>query len=175
VSSKDENYWKVLDSVVRLEVVRGHLQWKISDVSRLSGVQRTLIYYYFGKSKEGILTTALKTIGDEVFGLSAERLELWRQGKIRESVMASRQILQRAPHISEFYFHWRHQDSELKQELVKLEKRYITKLKSTFPHLTETDLKAIFVVFFATVNSADLSDAVIDRILSQVTKLSARV
>src|ERR1700745_3649674 len=47
MTNKDKHYWNILDAVFRLEVTKGHLRWKISDVSRLAGVQRTLVYYYF--------------------------------------------------------------------------------------------------------------------------------
>ena len=96
---KDENYLKILDAVVRLEVVKGHLRWKMSDLSRMSGVQRTLVYYYFGKSKEVILKEALKTIGDEFFGLSAERLTMWREGRMKESILRTPQKFPNSPHI----------------------------------------------------------------------------
>ncbi len=95
---------RILDAVVRLEVIKGHLRWKMADLSRLSGVQRTLIYYYFGKSKEAILNEAMKTIGDEFFGLSQERLEMWKQGRIKESILKSRESFKQAPHVPLFSF-----------------------------------------------------------------------
>ena len=54
-ADKDETYWKILDAVIALEIRRGHQKWTISELSRLSGITRTLIYYYFGKSKLEIL------------------------------------------------------------------------------------------------------------------------
>jgi AcrR family transcriptional regulator len=153
---RESDFFKVLDSVLRLEVSKGHLRWKISDVSRLSGVQRTLIYYYFGKSKENIVQTAMKTISEEFFGLSQERLELWRQGRISESVTRTRELFGKAPHLAEFYFHWRQQPSEIRDEFRRIEKRYLAKIKDFFPKLSLHERQALHAVFFGLVMIPDL-------------------
>lgn len=165
---KDKNYWSVLDAVIRLEVSRGHLAWKITDVSRMSGVTRPLIYYYFGKSKEEILQNALKLIGDEFFGLSKERLEMWAKGEVAESVKRTRQLLVLAPYVSEFYFHWRHQPGETADQLKDIEKRYRDKIARLYPHRSKTDIEAVFAIFFGLILYPDLGEkalmAVVDRI-----------
>lgn len=53
-NSKEEVYFKICNAVLKLEVVKGNLAQKISDISKESGVTRSLIYYYFGKEKEVI-------------------------------------------------------------------------------------------------------------------------
>lgn len=156
---------KILDAVVRLEVVKGHLRWKMSELSRLSGVQRTLIYYYFGKSKEAILQAALKTIGDDFFGLSAERIKMWKEGRIKDSILRTRELFVRAPHVAEFFFHWRHQTSEVQKELKHLEKRYIAKIKEVFPNVPKADAEAVFTIFFGLVLVPELDEAVLDRVI----------
>lgn len=163
---KDENYMKILDAVVRLEVLKGHLRWKMSDLSRISGVQRTLIYYYFGKSKESILNEALKTIGDEFFGLSAERIEMWKQGRMRESILKSRERFKQAPHVPQFFFHWRHQPSVVQDALVSLERRFREKVRRQFPDIQKNDEEAVYAVFFGLVLVPDLKEAVLDRVLA---------
>lgn len=173
-NNKDQHYWKVLDAVVRLEVVKGHLRWKISDVSRLSGVQRTLIYYYFGKSKENILKTAMKSIGDEIFGLSPERVKLWAEGRVRESILLSRAQVQKAPHVAEFFFHWRHQSSDVQETLLDLEKRNIQKFKTYFPQLKEAEVKALYSILFGLVIFPELPEPVLDSALSLVPILGKR-
>ena len=49
--SKDETFWSVLYSAIELDFKRGHLRGTMSELSRMSNVTRSLIYYYFGKSK----------------------------------------------------------------------------------------------------------------------------
>lgn len=158
---------------MRLEVVKGHLAWKISDVSRLSGVQRTLIYYYFGKSKDGILQTAMKSIGDELFGLNAERLQLWQEGKVRESIQMTRAHIAKAPHVVEFFFHWRFQKSPIQAMLLDLEKRDVAKFKMLFK-LKDADAQALYAVLFGLVIFPDLPEAVLDAALKHIPVLSPR-
>jgi len=163
---KDANYLKILDAVVRLEVSRGHLRWKMAELSRLSGVQRTLVYYYFGKSKELILQEALKTIGDEFFGLSTERVQMWREGRMKESILRTRELLKTAPYVAQFFFHWRHQPSAVQESLKRLEKRYQGKIKEHFPAISKDDAEAIYAVFFGLVLVPDLKESVLDRVLA---------
>lgn len=168
MEQKDQNYWNILNAVIRLEVSKGHLSWKVTELSRLSKVGRPLIYYYFGKSKKEIVDTALKIIGDEFFGLSPERLQMWKEGRILESVLKTRALLAKAPHVSQFYFHWRHQDSEVSKALVKLEKRHQKKIKSLYPDCGDIESQVIFAVLFGLILAPDIkpkaAEALIDRI-----------
>jgi AcrR family transcriptional regulator len=163
---KDAKYIKILDAVVRLEVTKGHLRWKMAELSRVSGVQRTLVYYYFGKSKEAILAEALKTIGDEFFGLSPERISMWKEGRMKESILATRARFKQAPHVPQFFFHWRHQPSEVQTALKLLEKRFRDKVKAQFPKIRKDDEEAVYAVFFGLVLVPDLKESVLDRVLS---------
>src|SRR3546814_4256726 len=49
-----------------------------------------------------------------------------------------------SPHVAQFFFHWRHQKSEIADHLKNLERRYPRKLKEFFPGLTQTDCEAVF-------------------------------
>ncbi len=163
---KDANYIQILDAVVRLEILRGHLRWKMAELSRMSGVQRTLVYYYFGKSKEAILNEALKTIGDEFFGLSSERISMWKSGRMKESILATRARFKQAPHVAQFFFHWRHQPSAVQTGLKQLEKRFREKVKSQFPQISKDDEEAVYTIFFGLVLVPDLREPVLDRVLA---------
>ena len=147
-TQKDKNYWQVLDTVIRLEVSKGHLLWKMTDLARLSRVGRPLIYYYFGKSKEEIVQTALKIIGDEFFGLSTERIALLKEGQLLESLLRTRELIKRAPYMPVFYFHWRHQAGEIADQLKDLEKRYLKKLAAVYPKKSPQDIEALFACVF---------------------------
>jgi AcrR family transcriptional regulator len=174
MADKDKHFWKILDSVLRLEVTKGHLKWKITDVARAAGVQRTLVYYYFGKSKEGILKSAMAIIGDEFFGLSPERMRMWSRGQVRDSIVRTRELVQKAPHMTEFFFHWRHQKSPIRDELLSIEKRYLMKLKTFFPHLSDLDRQALYSVFFGLCNVPDLTDEILDHCLERIPILGTR-
>ena len=65
--NKDETYLKILQTVLRLEFQKGHLKWSISEISRISGVTRSLIYYYFGQKKEEIMEEAALFFAKRIF------------------------------------------------------------------------------------------------------------
>lgn len=163
---QDERYWAILNHAVRLEVSKGHLRWTMAELARGSGVGRTLIYYYFGKSKDAIIQVALKLITDEVFGLSPERIKLWNEGRVAESVLKSREIITHAPQLREFFFHWRHTPGEIQDHLVKTEKRYMQKLKQAFPKLSPVQLEALYAVNFGLVMTPSITPGAIDAALS---------
>jgi AcrR family transcriptional regulator len=168
---KDENYWKILNSAVRLDVQKGHLRWTVAELARASGVGRTLIYYYFGKSKEQVIKTALNIIAEEVFGLSPERLQLWQEGRIAESIEKSRDMLKLAPQLREFYFHWRYTPSETQEDLVRVEKRYLQKLKKAKPSLSNVAAEAVFALLFGLVMHPSASPAAIQMAVKTLDKI----
>ena len=165
---KKDQYWKVLDAVLSLEMSKGHQRWTISQVARISGVKRPLIYYYFGKSKPEIIRAAIKIIGDEFFGLSEERLEMWRQGHIKESVLKTRELIQRAPHVRVFYFLWRQKKSDIQTELIEIERKFLSKIKSLRPNLPPRKLAASMAIFYGLVNVQELKVETLDDILGQL-------
>ena len=133
-----------------------------------------MIYYYFGKSKKEIVDAALKVIGDEFFGLSKERIQMWANGQILESVKRTRELLVLAPHTSEFYFHWRHQSGEITEALIALEKRHRKKIKNLYPGCSEVDIDIIFAALFGLILTPKIQgiaiEAMIDRIQTFLSK-----
>ncbi len=61
---KDETYYKICNAVLQLQVEKGDLKWRVSDIAKYSGVTRSLIYYYFGKEKEVIYEEAVRFMLD---------------------------------------------------------------------------------------------------------------
>ncbi len=155
---KDKKYWSVLNQAVRLEVTHGHLRWTVSELSRASQVSRPLIYHYFGKTKEDIVQEALKLISEEIFGLSSERLRQWQQGQISESVLATREMLNRAPFLREFYTHRRHQSSKTQTFLIDVERRYKLKFKILNKELSPEKSSALFAILFGLVMAPDVEE-----------------
>lgn len=154
----DQTFWSILDAVLYLEIRKGHLKWTVSDLSRTSGITRSLIYYYFGKKKEEILSLALKMFGEEFFGLSNERAQEWKAGKIGDSIRNSRGLMQKAPHLGVFYLLWRQKESEVQKQIIELENRYLQKIKSSFPHLSDEKVRGLFAVFLGFVIAPFIQD-----------------
>jgi AcrR family transcriptional regulator len=156
--TKDEIFWAVFDTVIKLDITKGHLAWKMSDLARSSKISRTLIYYYFGKSKESTLQAAANYMGEEYFGLSEDRLALWKQGKVLESILQSRFLCLRSPHTLYFYLNWRHVDNPIGQKLREYEVRYRQKLQDYYPLSNPDQINALSAVFFGLVTTPDLTE-----------------
>lgn len=169
--SKEEIYWAVLDAVIRLDIQQGHLMWKITELARASKIGRPLIYYYFGKSKEEILKTAIQFLGEEYFGLSSERLKLWKAGQVFENVLRSRLLCQKAPYVPVYYLTRRHLDSFVGKSLRSFESRYRKKLEGYSPNLSPSEIAACAAVLFGLAAAPDVSE---EGLKSTLEKLFSR-
>jgi hypothetical protein len=156
-SKKDEKYWAVLNAAVSLDIRFGHQKWAMTQLSRQSKVSRTLIYYYFGKSKLGILREAVNLFGAEFAGETPERLAMWKEGRIAESILKSRALLGLIPPLIPFYLLNRELDNELGDAIRLKEKFFKTKLLSFFPHLTADQVNGFFAGFWGAVFAPGLT------------------
>lgn len=173
-TNKDETFWSVLNAAIQLELLRGHQRWTMSELSRTSKVTRSLIYYYFGKSKEGILVEAVRLIGEEFYGLSESRLALWRKGEVAESVIQSRQLLEKAPHMSSFYMVHRMAESGIGESIRRLDKEYRQKMKRYFPDTTQPYQEALHALLMGLVLAPKLSDEAVHKAVKVVRSLVNR-
>lgn len=156
--SKDDIFWSIFDAVIKLDITKGHMSWSISDVARTSGVSRPLIYYYFGKSKENIMQTAVDYLGKEYFGLSDERMELWKNRNIFESVSRSRKLWQKSPYSYSFYILRRDLQNPAGEAIRDLEAKYESKLKTFYPHASRDLHAAVTAILFGLAISPTLTD-----------------
>lgn len=162
--AKEEVFSRVFRAAMSLDFRKGHQRWTLSEVSRISGVTRTLIYYYFGRSREDLLLEAVKSLGTEFFGLSPERLNLWRAGKVGESINKSRQFMQEHPDLAAFYILHRNRPTSIGEAFRDLERKHFQKLKQHFPHSTESENRArkamiIGLALASGLNSEDVEAA----------------
>jgi AcrR family transcriptional regulator len=148
---KEAVYWKVLNSAMELDFRKGHLKWTMSDLSRKSGVTRSLIYYYFGRSKMDILDQAVQLIGEELIGIKKERMQYWRDGQWGRSLEDSRQVCLQAPFLAPFYMIHRDRPTEIGESIRRLEKGFLRKLETLFPERTVYEHRAIFSMLFGIV------------------------
>jgi AcrR family transcriptional regulator len=168
--SKDELFWKILDAALKLDLTKGHLRWKMTDLSRASGVTRSLIYYYFGHSKDSIIQAAINITGEEFFGLSEARQALWDSGRVWESVKRSRELVKSTPHIPIFYLNQRQPGSPFHKAMMELETRHFQKLSLRFPNAHPEMLRAAFATLLGLVTVADISDETLKIYLGVILK-----
>ncbi|MCB0408021.1 MAG: TetR/AcrR family transcriptional regulator [Bdellovibrionales bacterium] len=148
---KDDVYWKVLSSTIELDLRKGHQKWTLSELSRSSKVTRSLIYYYFGRSKIGILEEAIKIIGEELVGLNSDRFHLWEKGLFLESLQQARSFHEKAPYISAFVMANVRANNPMGDQLRKIEKKFLEKIRQFFPHLSQDQVIAIYTIYWGAV------------------------
>lgn len=169
-ANKDDTFWKILDTALELDTKKGHLKWTISDLSRKSGVTRSLIYYYFGRSKTAILNEAIRLIGEELVGLNATRMEMWQQGRFSESLIHARSLRDKAPHIMGFIVEHREKPTDLGESLRQVEADFLKKLKQFFPQLKTDQIAALYGIFFGALFAPIVDQDSIPYIVSAILK-----
>ena len=156
--SKDEKYWRLLSGACSLDVQRGHLAWSLSELSRTASVTRSLIYHYFGGSKLDILLAAVDIIGQDIIGLSEDRLQLWSANRIADSILATRAILQRVPELLTFYYLRRAADDVIGRRLRELERAQRQKIQQHLSHLSEAEVEAIYAMLMGLSIAPDITE-----------------
>lgn len=169
---RNEQFWRILNSALELDFKKGHLRWTMSDLSRKSSITRSLIYYYFGKSKISILEKAVHVIAEEVIGVSPERMAMWKKGDWMSSMQASRKMTGQAPFLCAFYLNHRDKPTEIGSKLREMENSYLKKLESLFPHLPPAGIRALFAAFFGISFAPVVDDAAVEIFVKTLRQLA---
>ena len=167
----DENYWKILNAALELDVKKGHLKWTVSDLSRKSDITRSLIYYYFGRSKAGILNEAIKLIGSELTGLTPEREEMWGMGDFISSMTKARNTYENAPYLSIFIAEHIHRDTELGEMIRKHQNAFLKKIERHYKTSDKSVRNAIFGIYWGMLFAPHQDASTHEVILSEAKKL----
>jgi AcrR family transcriptional regulator len=158
---RDETFWKVLNAALELDFKKGHMKWTLSELSRKSSITRSLIYYHFGRSKQAILDEAINVIGEEIVGLSPERMAMWKSGDWMTSLVRARRIADQAPYLGNFYLLHRERPTDAGKALKAVEARYFKKVQTIFPDLPPAAHRALFGLFFGVTFSPLVDDEAI--------------
>ena len=137
-------------------------------------ISRPLIYYYFGKSKENIMKTAIDFLGQEYFGLSEERIKLWQNGEILQSVLLTRSLCQKAPQIHLVYMFRRNLQTAVGESLREFENRHRTKIQDYYSKLSQDSVEALSAVFFGLVAMPALGQKGVENALKMIIENLSR-
>ncbi len=174
MKDRDSTFWKVLNAALELDFRKGHLKWTMSELSRKSGITRSLIYYHFGRSKAAILSEAIAVIGEEIIATSPSRMVLWREGKWAETVRLSREVAAQAPHLCNFYLLHRDRPTDIGAAIRDLEASYLRKLARLFPALPPAGIKALFAFFFGICFAPHVDDETVNVAIQGLRRLTRR-
>jgi len=159
---------KLVNVVLNLDVVKGHLKWKVSEVARVSKVTRTSLYYHLGRNKLQILKSCVELAAREFYGLSPKRIQMLRDGRVQECVRMSQDLCQKYPEFMVFYFRWRMKKSPMQATLIELENVYRKKLSSVFPHLSPIELVAVHALLQGLISSPFLTREAFNEALTHI-------
>ena len=171
---RDQTFWKVLNAALDLDFRKGHLKWTMSELSRKSGITRSLIYYHFGRSKTAILQEAVRVIGEQLIGVDTERMEQWRTGDWTKALIRSRQLTHESPSLINFYFLHRSRPTEIGESLRALEGEYNKKLAVLFPHLDQIERQALFAFFWGVTFAPDVEQPAIEVAVKSLKALTRK-
>ena len=142
MEKKEEVFFDICNAVLKLEVQKGHLLWKISDVSRTSGVTRSLIYYYFGKEKEVILAEAWKFMLQLFFDNPVDGESRGIENRMSNILT----YVKKMPYLFILFYLERGKDTEFGREIAEAEERLFNKLRKEFPDFDENNIKKIYML-----------------------------
>lgn len=141
LKEKEEVHFKICNSVLKLEVNKGHLKWTISEISKDSGVTRSLIYYYFGKEKKTLLEEAYRYMIQIFFNIHDDRpLGL----SVRMHTVLSN--IRDMPYAFVLFFLERKKDTEIGGLMRKAEERLLARLKVEFPDFSEAEILRVYLL-----------------------------
>lgn len=138
--SKEEIYFAVCNAILKMEVAKGHLQWTLSDVSRESGVTRSLIYYYFGKEKNVVLEEAYKFVISHIFNM-----ERTKTVGIRDRLRAVLIDVKAMPFLFVLYYLEKNAGTQFGKMINEAEALLMKAMKHEFPELSENQILEIYL------------------------------
>lgn len=134
------NKERVFETVLKLEVNKGHLKWTISDLARFSEQTRTSIYYHHGKDQNVILHEAWEYMLQTMFVLNATE-SLGIRKRLKDVI----KTINEHPYLFVLFFLEKRKDSEIGNLIRTSEKKLINNLKNLYPKYSETDILKIYL------------------------------
>lgn len=141
LSQKDQVYFKICHTVLKFEVKKGHLKWSISEVSRSSGVTRSLIYYYFGKEKKQILNESARFMVDFMFNK-----ELEEPLGIAKGLRVVLDRLEKMPFLLHFFIQHKNANNEFGEIIRQAENWLLDVLQKYNPDLNKNEILKIYLL-----------------------------
>jgi len=154
MSSKNQKIFDIALSIFALESQKGHLSWKVTELERHSKVSRTLIYRYYGKSKEEIFENAFKFFIQEFYGFSESPGET---DGLKSKVKHARLLMQNHHEAILFYQKWRVSNSKFSEFFIEIEQKFQKKLSKFYPNLSQKEIVLAHAFIHGLVTSPFLS------------------
>lgn len=129
--AKKLNLDQLLVKIVELLTRHSPQTLSFSKVSRLTGVPRSTLYYYFGSSREKMIAEAVR-FGMQAFvqltALERGEMKTWDRFQ-KDRLVRAVDIIRRYPWASGLYFRYRNDQSQLGENIRDTEAKYVAKLR----------------------------------------------
>ena len=164
MNDKDLLYIQVCSTVLRLDYERGHLNWTFSDVSRASGVTRTLIYYYFGKEREIVLNEAYRFMAMYLFNTGGGQ----KSGSVKTRLKKVLATFEEMPFLFHIYYQKKSEKSEVGEMIRKSELALLDYLHSLHPELSKDHVLKLYLLELGAI-AFKLTPHQVDKIFGNFT------
>lgn len=171
LEQKEKIFWSVYHNVICLELEKGHLNWNYSQLARASNVNRTSLYFYFGKDKKDLLRAAIVHFCDQIAGGIEENQTYWKQGEIAKALMRTRFVLQTYSEIIPYYYYYKNKDNEWGELLREFDRNVLELRMNFFPHLTKDEILFLRALQMGLVLSPELTMKALEKGLEQLKGL----
>lgn len=156
-SKSEEVHFRILNAVTKLEVAKGHLNWKIAEVAKEADVTRSLIYYYLGKEKDVILKEAVKFMISRIFNLSQQN-----SVGIRERIKIVRDQIIQMPYLLALYMINKGADNDISAIICEAESELFELLKQKYPAVDPREHLRIYLMELGVCLYRDIDDETLD-------------
>lgn len=150
---KDETFFKICNSVMKMEVAKGHLEWRLSDIAKDADVTRSLIYYYFGKEKDLILEEAFRYMIDLFYNLDRKN-----SMNIVDRLNFVLGNLKNMPWVFVLFYLQKDADNKIGELIRNAEARLLEIFKEDYPGLDEMTFKKLYVLQLGCVANKNLTN-----------------
>jgi len=147
LSGKEEVYYKICNSVLKLEVAKGHLKWTVSDVARDSEITRSLVYYYFGKEKISILEEATRFTLELIFNTEGKN----KMG-VKERIKATLKKINTMPYLFVFYFISKAENGKIAKLIREAESKLLNNLANDYPNYSKDEVLKIYLLELGSIS-----------------------
>lgn len=142
MGDKENVMFKICNAVLQLEIEKGHLCWKVSDIAKLADVTRSLIYYYFGKEKDTIFEEAYRFMINIILPEKNEA-----KSGIAERTKKAIRLFEKVPYIFIIYFMEKDKDDSPIGKIIRnAESRILERFKESNPHLSDKEILQAFTM-----------------------------
>ncbi|OIQ20898.1 MAG: hypothetical protein BM556_02855 [Bacteriovorax sp. MedPE-SWde] len=154
-----EVHFRILNAVTKLEISKGHLKWKISDVAKEADVTRSLVYYYLGKDKEVILKEAVKFMLDSVFNLFEDE-----PVRVKYRMKIALEQIKSMPYLMVLFVLNRREDNEIGEIIRNGERELFGLLQKIYPQMTDKDILQLYLLELGAAVHGDLPEGFVDEV-----------